>query len=119
MRNRATLTRMVAGELADHARAHIAGDVAGAWQALERAHIISQPMLGPHMRVHAAMLGLAGRLRQPREIAGQLARLALAPLGAITGRVPWGNTGRSNVSAFQPMPIPPELAAKMSHDEPA
>jgi hypothetical protein len=69
------------------------------------------------MRVHLAMLGYAIRLRQPREIIGQLARLALAPIGTITGRIPRGNTGRSNVSAFQPMPIPPGLAAQMHDDE--
>jgi hypothetical protein len=42
-------------------------------------------------------------------VTGQLARLALAPLGALTGRMPWGNNGRSNVSAFKPMPIPDDL----------
>ncbi|MDH4746257.1 DUF3703 domain-containing protein [Sphingomonas sp. CBMAI 2297] len=55
------------------------------------------------------MLGHAWRLRQPGEVAGQLFRMALAPLGHFTGRTPAGNTGRSNVSAFAPMPIPPDL----------
>lgn len=111
-----TLTRIVADELADHARARGAGDVTGVWRALERAHIAAQPLLAPHIRVHLAMLAYAIRLRQPREIAGQFARLALAPLGAITGRIPWGNTGRSDVSAFQTMPIPPDLAARMNDE---
>lgn len=66
-------------------------------------------MLGLHLRVHLAMLGYAFRLRQPREIVGQLARLALAPLGTLTGRVPHGNTGRANVGAFAPMPLPADL----------
>lgn len=80
-----------------------------AWAALERAHILSQPMLGQHLGVHAVMLGLALRTGDAREVAGQLARLALAPLGALAGRIPRGNTGRSNVSAFRPMSIPDDL----------
>lgn len=110
------MTRMVENELAEYARARDADDVARAWRALERAHIVSQPWLSPHMRVHTHMLAFAIRLRQPGEIAGQLARLALAPLGAITGRIPRGNTGRADVSAFRPMPIPPELAAQMDYE---
>jgi hypothetical protein len=39
-----------------------------------------------------------------------MVRIILAPLGALTGRLPVGNTGRSNVSAFAPMPIPADLA---------
>ena len=113
----ATLTRIVTDELADHVRARGAGDIDGGWCALERAHVASQQTLRLHMRVHLAMLSFAIRLRDPREIAGQLARLALAPLGAITGRVPKGNTGRSDVSPFRPMPIPPDLAARMNDEE--
>ena len=116
MSNPPNLTRIVAKEMAGHARARNAGDVAGAWRALERAHIASQPVLRPHMRVHAAMLAYAVRLRQPREIVGPLAKFVLAPLGAITGRIPWGNTGRSNVSAFQPMPIQPDLAVQLNDE---
>ncbi len=100
---------LVDAELARHRAAARAGDVGGAWWALERAHILSQPKLPLHLRVHWAMLGYAVRSHDPREIAGQVARLALAPLGAITGRIPVGNTGRSSVSAFRPMPIPDDL----------
>lgn len=55
------------------------------------------------------MLAFAVGLRDWHEVAGQIVRLALAPLGALTGRVPIGNTGRSNVGAFQPMPVPDDL----------
>lgn len=104
-------------EIAAHRAARDAGDAAAAWTALERAHILSQPTLRPHIRVHGLMLGYAVRLRQPREIAGQLARLALAPLGALTGHIPPGNTGRAEVSAFESMPIPPDLAAIMDEGQ--
>lgn len=91
--------------------AHHAGNLAAAWEALERAHILSQPILRLHLTAHLAMLRLALQTGDGREVAGQLLRLALAPIGALTGRNPHGNTGRSNVSAFRKMPIPPELHA--------
>lgn len=98
-------------ELTRHRAAARVGDVDGAWWALERAHILSQTKLSLHLRVHLAMLGYAVRLRDLREMAGQSVHLALAPVGALTGRIPVGNTGRSNVSAFQPIPIPAGLRA--------
>lgn len=104
-----TISLLIERELAAFRRARDAGDVSAAWSALERGHILSQPEVRPHVRVHMAMLGYAVRLRDGREIVGQLARLALAPLGSITGRIPWGNTGRSNVSAFEEMPVPADL----------
>lgn len=89
--------------------ARAAGDVAGQWRALERAHILSQVSLPPHLQVHRLMLGLAVRLGDRREIVGQAVRLLLAPLGSLSGRIPWGNTGRSRVSAFLEMPVPQDL----------
>lgn len=109
--NRTTLIRLLDREMTGYGDARRNGDVAAAWRALERAHIVSQPMLGPHVRVHTAMLGYAVHQRDGREILGQLARLALAPIGTLTGRIPWGNTGRSDVSAFEPMPVPADLQA--------
>ncbi len=88
-------------------RASGAQDIA--WSHLEFAHIISQPHLALHLANHWAMLKFAVAQRNTKEIIGQVVRLALAPLGALTGRIPFGNTGRSNVSAFKPMPIPEEL----------
>lgn len=55
------------------------------------------------------MLALAIRTYDRREVLGQLLRLALAPLGNVAGRIPEGNTGRSTVSPFTPMPIPADL----------
>ena len=59
------------------------------------------------------MMRFASEHRDWREVAGQMFRLALAPLGALTGRIPVGNTGRSNVSAFLPMPIADQLRRAM------
>jgi hypothetical protein len=82
------------------AACRLAGDASNAWAALERAHVISQPSLLPHLRVHQAMLSLAVNQREVKEVAGQLLRLTLAPLGHVLGRTPWGNSGRSNISMF-------------------
>src|SRR5262245_56103443 len=86
-----------------------AGDAAGEWRHLERAHILSQPLAGAHLRTHGAMLAAAVRRRDGREMAGQLLRLVLAVPGSVPGRYPAGNTGGADVSAFSPMAVPEDL----------
>jgi hypothetical protein len=93
-----------------------AGDAAGEWRALERAHILSQPMAVPHVRTHFLMIRYATRHRDFRELAGQLFRLIVAGPGSFTGRYPAGNTGGANVSAFAAMPIPEDLSAFLQHN---
>lgn len=110
-RTRAALREVVGLELERHDASTAIGDTGAAWWALERAHILSQPDLPMHLRVHWTMLGYAVRQLDLREVAGQTLRLALAPIGSLTGRLPVSNTGRSNVSAFEPMPIPADLRA--------
>jgi hypothetical protein len=97
-------------ECAHYRTARAAGDVGAAWHALERGHIVSQPVLSLHLKSHSLMLGFALNQRDGFEAFGQVIRLLLAPLGALTGKIPWGNTGRAHVSAFRPMPIPDDLA---------
>ena len=86
-----------------------AGDRDGEWRHLERAHILSQPLAGSHLRTHAAMFGAACRSRNGREIVGQVLRLLLAVPGSLSGRYPVGNTGGADVSAFRPMAVPEDL----------
>ena len=88
--------------------------MAAAWLALERAHILAQPYFVAHLASHWHMLGFALAVHDWREAAGQLFRLALVPLGSLTGRLPAGNTGRARVSAFRPMPMPADLAELLS-----
>ena len=104
---------LIAEEMARFGAARRFGDRLAAWNALERAHIVAQPYLALHLASHWAMLTYALCERDFKEAGGQCLRLALVPLGAITGRLPTGNTGRSNVSAFRPMPIPQDLLARM------
>jgi len=108
---RAIIAAALAEEYGAHERAFLQGDVTRAWHHLERAHILAQTAFLPHLVSHARMLALAVRTRDWRELAGQIIRLALAPIGNVTGRLPIGNTGRSTVSAFVPMDIPADLRA--------
>lgn len=85
------------------------GDDAREWKHLERAHILSQPLAGAHVRTHAAMFGAAARRRDRKELLGQAVRLLVAGPGSVTGRYPVGNTGGADVSALAPMPIPDDL----------
>jgi Protein of unknown function (DUF3703) len=98
----------------ERAAAHAArgqGDVDGEWRHLERAHILSQPLAGAHVRTHLAMLACALRRRRPGEVVGQVMRLVVPGPGSWTGRYPVGNTGGADVSAFRPMPVPEDLRA--------
>jgi len=97
-------------DLGDARAAEAAGDSDRAWALLEEAHILSQPAAWPHVRVHGAMIGLAWRQRDRAELRGQLLRLVVAGPGSVAGRYPVGNTGRADVPATQPMPMPAELA---------
>lgn len=109
--------RLLRKELAHHWLAIAQGDARASWRALERAHILAQPTLRDHLRVHLIMLRHALRTQDPGEAIGQMLRILLAPLGALTGRIPSGNTGGSNISAFMPMPIPSDLAGALAVDE--
>lgn len=76
---------------------------AARWPWLEAAHVLGQTALGLHWRSHTAMLRYALQLRDRREVAGQLLRLALVPLGHLLQRLPIGNIGRAHVPALRPM----------------
>ena len=90
------------------------GDLEAEWNHLERAHILSQPLAGPHVRTHVSMLGYGFRRRDRREVVGQLVRLLVAAPGSWTGRYPVGNTGGADVSALKPMPMPDDLQAVLA-----
>lgn len=108
------LRALVEDELVSYRQARAGGDVVAAWAALERAHILGQMDWLQHARVHLLMLSLGLATGDLREIGGQLFRLALAVPGSVTGKAPLGNSGRSNISAFLPQPIAPDLAAKLN-----
>lgn len=80
------------------------------WLLLEAAHVVGQTRFGPHLETHGLMLAQAWRHRDAGEMVGQAFRLLLVPLGHLTGRLPIGNPGRTNVSAFKPMPLRSDIA---------
>jgi hypothetical protein len=102
--DRATHAKLIQG-------AQAAASTEQAWLYLEAAHVVGQLHLRPHLQTHVHMLALALRTRDWSEAAGQAFRLALVPLGHLSGRLPLGNPGRATVSAFAPLPVRPELAA--------
>jgi Protein of unknown function (DUF3703) len=90
------------------------GDIERAYHHLERAHILSQRYTSKHVHVHWLMLRLGASEGAPREVLGQLSRIVAA---AIFSRiwVPVGNTGRANVGALKPMPIPDDLRSVLEN----
>jgi hypothetical protein len=99
------------------ARLALAGnDLKAAFEHFERAHVLGQWYVGSHVRAHLGMLRVGWRRRDLREIVGQLMRIPGGMIGSAVGRVPRGNTGGANVSAFSEMPIAPELKRLLALD---
>jgi hypothetical protein len=92
-------------------------DLDGAFTHLERAHVLGQWHVGPHVLAHLGMLRIGWRRRDLREIVGQLLRIPGGAIGSAMGRVPRGNTGGARVSAFREMPIPPDLRDLLQLDQ--
>ena len=86
------------------------GDLDGAFAALERAHILGQRHLLPHIVTHLHMLRIGWLRRDTREILGQIVRLIATLPGFVTGWVPKGNPGGANISALKPVPLRGDLA---------
>lgn len=106
-------TQAFAGEIALARTRLREGGLDQAMRHLERAHVLGQDQVGPHVLSHWLMLRVALRRAEPMAAAGQLVRIALGALGSAVGRVPTGNTGGSDVNMFRPMPIPADLLELM------
>jgi hypothetical protein len=104
------IKQIIAGNLAAAKEARQRADWSECWQLLEDAHVLSQPWVWPHVRVHGYMLVTGWKARDVREVRGQILRLLAGGPASAVGRYPVGNTGRARVSAIQPMPIGPDLA---------
>jgi hypothetical protein len=96
-------------ELLEASSAEQDRDFERAWRHLERAHVLSQAYAGPHVAVHARMLGFGWRQRDQREVLGQLVRVLVAGPASLLGRAPLGNSGRASVGINTPMAIPEDL----------
>ena len=100
--------------IADGRQSRKAGRLDEAFASFERAHVIGQLWIVPHLIAHCEMLRVGWMRLDLREVAGQIMRLALVIPGTVLGRLPEGNTGGADVNAFRPMPIGQELARLLS-----
>ncbi len=103
-------------EMASAGRFIRAGRLDHAMRHLERAHVLGQREIVPHVRSHWGMLRIALKRHAPAETFGQAVRVVLGALGSAVGMVPIGNTGGTDISVFARLPIDPELAALIEQD---
>jgi len=103
------LHEYIANEIALADDSLAAGDHVAAKHHLERAHILGQAFTADHTRVHFRMLRLGWRMRDVREVVGQLIRIVGAATKTPFGIYPTGNTGGADVWFFQSRPIPDDL----------
>jgi Protein of unknown function (DUF3703) len=81
------------------------------WRHLERAHILGQPYPVEHTAVHLKMLVFGIKIKNRKEVVGQIPRLLVGGVKSFVGHIPVGNTGGANVPPLKPMEIPEDLAA--------
>lgn len=84
-----------------------------AWRQLERIHIIGQPWFVQHTYSHWLMLRFGIKVKNKKEILGQLPRLLLGGIKSFVGKIPTGNTGGANVPPLRVMEIPDEIKKMM------
>lgn len=89
------------------------GELQSGWRHLERAHILGQPWAVEHTIVHWEMLKFGFRIKDSREIIGQIPRLLVGGVKSFVGKIPVGNTGGADVPPLQPMEIPEDIKAMM------
>ena len=85
------------------------GNLKGAWNHLERAHIIGQKYPYAHTYVHWKMLQFGFKIKSSKEILGQIPRLLVGGVKSFVGKIPVGNPGGANVPPLKPFPIEKEL----------
>lgn len=103
------LSEHIDAELVCADRSLANGDIAAAFEHLERAHVLGQSITYQHTRIHWRMLKIGWKRKDAREIFGQLVRIVGAATKTPFGIYPTGNTGGSNVWFFRPMPIAEDL----------
>ena len=84
-------------------------DFRSSWHHLERAHIIGQPYPYQHTLVHWRMLLFGIKIKDFKEIIGQIPRLLVGGVKSFVGEIPVGNTGGANVPPLKRMDISQDL----------
>lgn len=80
------------------------------WRHLERAHVLGQPYPYQHTAVHWKMFCFGIKLKNWKEVIGQIPRLLAGGVKSFVGHIPVGNTGGANVPPLMPMEIAKDLA---------
>ena len=81
------------------------------WYHYEGAHILGQRYPLQHSFVHWQMLKFGIKIKNTKEVFGQITRLVFGGVKSFVGTVPVGNTGGANVPPLKPMEIPQDLQA--------
>jgi hypothetical protein len=97
-------------EMAAAKRLLQSGRLDQATRHLERAHVLGQSCVVPHVRSHWLMLRVGMRRGAASEVWGQAVRIVLGAFGSAIGVVPVGNTGGTDISMFKRLPIAPDIA---------
>ncbi len=85
------------------------GELQTSWRHLERAHILGQAYPVEHTQVHWQMMCFAFKIKNIKEIIGQIPRLFVGEIKSFVGEIPVGNTGGANVPPLKTMEIPDDL----------
>ncbi len=80
------------------------------WRHLERAHILAQAYPLEHTAVHWKMFCFGIKVKNYKEVVGQIPRLLVGGVKSFVGKLPVGNTGGADVPPLKPMEIPGDLA---------
>ncbi len=96
-------------ELIDYQSEYLSGNLKTAWKHLERAHIIGQKYPYAHSYVHWKMLKFGFKIKNRKEILGQIPRLIFGGVKSFVGKIPVGNPGGANVPPLKSFPIEKEI----------
>ncbi|MBR9832872.1 DUF3703 domain-containing protein [bacterium] len=104
-----TLLPYFEAEIKQYTTEFDSGNLSKAWNHLERAHIIGQKYPFAHTMVHWKMLQFGIRIKNGKEIIGQIPRLLVGGVKSFVGKIPVGNPGGANVPPLKSFPIDPEI----------
>ncbi|MEQ9289342.1 MAG: DUF3703 domain-containing protein [Cyclobacteriaceae bacterium] len=96
-------------ELEHYKSEYAQSNLPDAWKHLERAHILGQKYPYAHTYVHWKMLQFGFRIKNTKEIIGQIPRLLVGGVKSFVGKIPVGNPGGANVPPLKPFPIESDL----------
>ena len=113
----AALEKRFRSEIAQARRLLKSGSLDEAFEHLQRAHVLGQRYIVPHIQAHWLMLRIGVARRAVAEVLGQAARIVLGALGSAVGVVPTGNTGGTDISMFKRLPIDPELEKALNEKQ--